>query len=393
MVSANIFADPIATAGPPSNIGSRSDHPVPRQGIIKSGPIETNKFYANMFLGTQSSPTFLHPYSVAWAKGGGSSGSWGLAISQIDASQRVYGPTDNTTGAASYFLNPIGIQSMVISALELNTSTVLTTESPLAFSVIVQLRANAAAAPAVQFPLVQGQAFITAIYNGSTPLIQSGVFFKSLTKSSNSTTNGASKYEFQLMDGTNWLLYAYNTSGTALDLQLVNDGNAEAQAPFYGIIQIAKDPGNAEALYDATCGGYPTGVELSGTADGATGTYTFSFSKGGLANTQLLMFALPHLVASFDSATRAGVIADVTLQTTTKGIATAVVADSWTMVETLPVDIGFYPWLPGVGSKVAMSNSTRAYVQTIAQEELSQNMQAQTDVNSIYYDGKVGTDP
>lgn len=388
MVSTNIFADPIATGAPPSNIGSRKDHPVVRQGVIANGPIGTNKFYANMFLGSQTSPTFLHPYSVAWAKGKGSSSSWGLAISHIDASQRVYGNTDSRTGAAAYYLNPVGIQSMVISAQELTSSTILTTDSPTAYSATVQLRPNAAAAPAVQFPLVQGQAFVTALYSGATPLIQTGVFFKTVTKSTQEAKSGVVKYKFQLQDGTKWILYAYSTGGTALDLQVINDSTAKAKAPFYGTVQIAKDPGNAETVYDAACGAYPTGVELSGSVNGATGSYTFTFSKGGLASTQLLMFALPHQVASFDSRTRAGVLSGVTLQTTTKGIANAVVADSWTMVESMPVDMSFYPWLPGVGNKAAMSANTRAYVRQVAQQELSQNIQAQTDQNSVYFSGK-----
>jgi endo-1,3(4)-beta-glucanase len=389
MVSANIFADPIATAAPPSNIGSRRDHPVVRQGVISNGPIGTNKFYANMFLGSQTSPTFLFPYSVAWAKGKGASASWGLVISHIEASQRVFGNTDSTTGAASYYLNPIGIQSMVISAQELNSSTVLTTESPTAYSAKVQLRANAAALPAVEFPLVQGQAFITAIYNGAMPLIQTGVFFRSVTKSAQEAKTGVTKYRFQLQDGTKWLLYSYPTSGTALDLQVVNDGTAKSRGPFYGTIQIAKDPGTAEAVYDNACGAYPTGVELSGTANGATGTYTFTFTKGGMPGFPLLMFALPHQVSSFDSGTRSAMQNGVNLQTTTKGIAVGVMADSWTMVETMPVDISFYPWLPGVGSKAAMSDSTRAYVRTIAQQELSQDILGQTDQSSVYFSGKV----
>jgi len=49
---ANIF-QPIDTSPPPSNLGSRSDHPVPRLGIKpQSAPLDTNKFYANFFLGT-----------------------------------------------------------------------------------------------------------------------------------------------------------------------------------------------------------------------------------------------------------------------------------------------------------------------------------------------------
>ena len=76
--SENIF-QPVETNAPASVIGSRPDHPVPRLGIQpQQAPISTNKFYANFFLGSQTSGTWIHPYSIAWSKGGGSTQSWGM---------------------------------------------------------------------------------------------------------------------------------------------------------------------------------------------------------------------------------------------------------------------------------------------------------------------------
>ena len=46
-----------------------------------------------------------------------------------------------------------------------------------------------------------------------------------------------------------------------------------------------------------------------------------------MSNTTLIMFALPHHVESFDANTKSA-ITTVQLNTTTKGVATAVVADS-----------------------------------------------------------------
>src|SRR6266566_3590330 len=111
MACSNLFANPVDTKPPPPQIKRRDDHPVPRLGITQAAALETNKFYANFFLGSQSCPTYLHPYSVAWAKGKGTAGSWGIAISHVEAHQRVYGPA-GPTGAASYYANPIGIQSI-----------------------------------------------------------------------------------------------------------------------------------------------------------------------------------------------------------------------------------------------------------------------------------------
>jgi endo-1,3(4)-beta-glucanase len=389
MASPDIFADPIATEAPPANIARRQDHPVPRLGIAWTPPLSTNKFYANKFLGNQTCPDFLHPYSVAWAKGQGASKSWGMAISHIEAKQRVFGPTSSTTGASSYFINPIGIQSLCISAQELGSATAMTTDQLRDFSVRVNLRPSAGASAAAMFPLVQGAAFVTAIFNGAHPQIESGVFFRSVVRSSTDPKSGVTKYKLLLEDGTTWLLYAYGTQGNPLNLQVVNNGMARATSPFYGTVQVAKDPGNGEAMYDQACGAYATGVELSGTASGTTGTYTFKFQKGGMSGVKLAMFALPHHQASFDGATKAA-MTQVRLQTTTKGVAVAVLNDSWQMVEsTLPTGMGFVPWSPTSGSRTALSQGTKDFIHNVALQEVSQDMDQQSNLDSMYFSGKV----
>lgn len=397
MTSQNIF-QPVATDAPPSVISSRPDHPVPRLGIQpQNSPIGTNKFYANFFLGSQTAAAWTHPYSVSWSKGGGVSKSWGMSISHIDASQRVFGPDPNAN-PAQYFINPIGIQSVIISAVELNTSASLSMDSLTAFSANVNLLPKAGAAPAISFPLVQGMSFVTGIFTGATPILQTGVFFRSITKSTTGPKPGVTKFSIQLEDGKIWLVYAYSPSGAGLDFTVVNNGLAQATSGFSGIIQISKSTSSAsEALYDAACGAYPTTTTLSGTANGATGSYTLSYTKGGMTNTTLLIFALPHHIQSFSPNTTA-VVTNFTLDTTTKGAATAVVGDSWTMVETLPVSMGFGPWSPSTGNpggggstQFPFSQSAMASMQAVAGSEISQNMSAQSNLNSMYYSGKVFT--
>lgn len=387
--SSNIFDAPISTGAPPSIFSRRDDHPVPRLGVQKSAALSTNKFYQNFFLGSQSSITVLHPYAVSWSKGGGVTQSWGLSVSHIEASQFAFGPKQ-ANGASQYFINPIGIQSIVLSASELGNGTTLTTAQATEMSVLVQLRASGAAAPTIQFPLVQGSGFVTAQYNGATPTLQSGIFFASVTKINTQPRPGVTKYKIILNDGKVWLLYAYNTSGSPLDLQVINNGLVRSNSPFFGTVQIAKDPGSAEALYDAACGQYATGVTLSGTASGMRGEYSFNFAKGGLTGAPLLMYALPHHVQSFDNTTAAAVRSNVQLQSTTKGKGTAVVADAWKMVETrLPISMNFLPWSNTEGTKTTLSAAAKARVLQSAQSELSQDMDAQSNLNSMYYSGKV----
>lgn len=389
VASTNIF-EPIATTAPPSQISQRSDHPVPRLGIQQSAPISTNKFFQNFFLGSQASGTWLHPYSIAWSKGVGVTQSWGMAVSHIDADQLALGPV-NAYGAVDYFINPVGIQSLVLSAAELGSSTTLTTANITDMSALVQLRPSPSADPAIEFPLIQGAGFVTAIYHGVTPVIQSGIFFLNVTKVNAQPQPGVTKYRVGLNDGKTWYLYATTTDGSTLDLQVVNNGLMQASSPFTGTIQVAKDPnGVGEALYDAACGSYATGVTVSGTAVGMQGTYTFTFDKAGSNDAPLLMFALPHHVQSFDNSTNSSLQSTLQLQTTTKGIANAVVADSWTMVESrLPVSISFVPWSTTEGSKRTLSAAVQANILAIAQSELSQDISAQTDLNSMYYSGKV----
>jgi endo-1,3(4)-beta-glucanase len=326
-----------------------------------------------------------------WAKGKGASHSWGMAISHVDASQRVYGPPSDTTGsgAASYFINPSGIQSLCVSAKELGSSSTLTTDQLSDTYARVSLSPSAQGKPAIQVPLYQGAAFFTSVFNGARPMIQSGVLYKTVTRATKQIRNNVTKYKFVLEDGHTWLAYAYHVKGDPLDLQVLNNSTAQAKGPFVGIIQIAKDPGGGEALYDQYCGVYATGFKVSGSLSGSQGTYTFTWSKAGSTGTKLLLFALPHHVETFNSVTKSA-MTSLKLQTTTKGIGTAVAADTWTMTEpNLPTSIGFTPWHPAKGSISALSANAKAYVSTAAQQEIVQNIQQQTNQSSMYFSGKV----
>ncbi|CAJ2504847.1 Uu.00g122410.m01.CDS01 [Anthostomella pinea] len=386
--SSNIFGAAIATTAPPSVFQVRKDHPVPRLGVTGSPPIGTNKFYANFFLGGQNSPAYVHPYSLAWAKGQGATSSWGMSISHIEANQRVYGQVLPETGAARYFLSPTGVQSLCLSAVELGSTTSLTTDNLNSHSVNVNLHASAQGDPLITYPMVQGMGLVTAVYKGSTPQIESGILFKTITKSSKGPKPGITKYSITLEDGKVWHVYACSTSGDALDLQVSSSKLAKAAKPFNGFIQVAKDPGDAEAIIDAAAGAYPIGATLSATASGSKGTYTLTFQKAGFSDVKLLMYALPHHVASFDDNTSKAA-STAKLQTTTKGMAVGVVADSWTMVEpNMPVSMYLAPWDPATGSKTTLKDSCVSTVSASAVKELSQNVDQQSNQNSMYFSGK-----
>ena len=224
--------------------------------------------------------------------------------------------------------------------------------------------------------------------NGATPFIDSSVFFNTITPLA-SPSAGVTKYKLLLDDGNTWLLYATATNGSGLALTPLNTTRLEASGPFDGIIQVAKNPGDVaaqEASYDTSAGAYATTATLSASVDGVSGSYCLTWDKVGVSG--LMMMALPHHIQSMDSTTSAGQTA-IQLQTTTKGLATGVIGDSWTMVEpSMPVDIGFAPWNASTGSTNAIPTAAMTAIDTAGISDLSQDMNNQSNLNSMYYSGK-----
>ena len=331
---------------------------------------------------------------MAWSKGTGNAGSWGLAISHIDANQRAFGPANTTIpgNPVRYFINPIGIQSLIISAAELGPAAVLASENLDAFSAHAVLRPFARSANRVSFPLVQGMGFVTGVYTGLQLVIQSSVFFRSVV-AAESPRNGIFKYRLTLEDGKNWLLYAKPDDGHDPHLSLVSNTKLQGPRSWSGVIQIAKNNDGAagETVYDGSAGVYATSAKVTGSADGATGTYQLAWSKAGEVSgdaIKLLMYALPHHVQSFSGSTTLR-IKSLRLQTTSKGLASGVVADSWTLIErNLPTDIGFAPWSPSRRQVTGIPHAARQVIRDVANSEVRQDMDAQSNLDSMYFSGK-----
>ena len=371
----------------------RAGHPVPRLGINNvTGPIETNKFYSNFFLGSQGFPAFVQPYSLTWSKGSGNAQSYGMAVSHVDDSQKVFGPpnTNIPNSPRSYYINPLGIQSVILSAAELGSQTALTSDSLYVLSGNFHLSPSASSSSVITFPLVQGMGFVSALYTNLQPAIQSSVFFRNVA-AANSTKTGVFKWKVTLEDGKMWVIYATPDNGINPNFQLVSSTLLQGIPNWSGDIQVAKLPADGdESVYDDAAGVYPTTGQLAGFAQNSSAQYSISWNKGGACanNSTLLMFALPHHVQSFDDNTRSKIV-NLTLDTTTKGKATAVSLDYWVMNEQLPTDMGFAPWRPvGAQSIRSLSTATIATIQNVSAVEASQNMSAQSNLNSMYYSGK-----
>lgn len=253
----------------------------------------------------------------------------------------------------------------------------LSLNDPTAFSVQAVMQAGNGS---IVFPLVQGMGFVTGIYSNLTPMLQTGIFFRAVEKAG--TVNGMTKYRITLEDSKIWLLYATGD----VTFNLIGNGKIEGPANFSGIVQLAKTPKDsrtAESLYDSAAGTFALGRTLSGSIDGSTGNYNLSHQKQG--NGPLLMFALPHHVQSITGAQ----VTDIQLQTTTKGIATAVIGDIWNLRENdLPVSMGFEPWSVSGGTHVTTDTNTFSIMAASAASETGQDINGQTNLDSMYFSGK-----
>ena len=296
-----------------------------------------------------------------------------------------------------YFINPIGIQSLILSAAELGNSTILTTNSLQAFSVNALLQPQPGSVASISFPLLQGMGFVTAIYTGLQPVIQSGVQFLRVVPIQTPRV-GVYKYRITLADQKSWLMYAMPNDGQNPRFQLVSSTTLQGPPAWSGFIQVAKNPAGStgEFNYDKSAGFYATSATVSGQALGSVSTYTISWSKAGLyvpsivqpRAPPLIMFALPHHVASFGEGTAVAKLS-IKLQTTTKGVATAVFADSWTLVEpNLPTDMGFAPWTPTKRKATPLDSAALNIISQVAVSEINQDIPARTNLDSMYFSGK-----
>ncbi|GIZ45238.1 hypothetical protein CKM354_000841600 [Cercospora kikuchii] len=414
-LSASDIFRPIGT-GAPLVPDAPKDHPCPRIGIQpQSRRLQTNKFYSALFLNEQKSPVFTFPYSVQWAKGEGQLQSWGFVVSHTEPEQwaRADGQPGKDAGQWAFFGAPVGVEYIILSASELvvnsaNMTPGLTTDTLEWGSVKANLFPPEWMTPVMTLPLLQGSAYITAEYHWGKPLIQSSVGFKNLTFAGALPNNLTHKYVAYLHNNHKWLIYitpldpSYEVNRFDLDGR---GSSINGPSLFNGVIQVAKVPRadgaatlnvrdiaspetDPELIYDQSAGTYPIGVNITGTVDGKTGSYTLSWTKNGTQDQDLLMFALPHHTESMSYPDQNG-LTNLQLRTTTKGMATAVKGDSWTMTEKdLPIEMGFSPWTPKVGNVDKYSDPVLEAVERLGADDIREDILGQTNVSSAYYDGK-----
>lgn len=316
-----------------------------------------------------------------------------MAVSHIEAKQLAEAkPNPKIPGhPIEYYINPIGIQSMILSAAELQSSTVLTVDKPKGFSANAVLQPKNGSQNSITFPVLQGMAFVTGVYSNLQPQVQSGVFFKKVV-TAGSPRSGIFKYQAAMEDGTDWLVYVTPSDGKDPSMKLESNSTLSGPTGFSGTVQVAKNPAgdSGEKLFDNSAGVYATEANVSGGVSGDTGSYSLTWTKAGkgASSAPLMMYALPHHVESLDSGSQ-GRVTNITLRTTTKGMATAIIGENWNMTEkNLPTSMGFAPWSPSHGNIKEISTTAQQVINKVAPTELNQDMKKQTSLDSMYFSGK-----
>jgi endo-1,3(4)-beta-glucanase len=290
------------------------------------------------------------------------------------------------------YINPRK-QSLILSAIELDTQTLLRTDTHLPFSVNINLTLPwSLEEPKITFPVVQGMSFVTAGFRDATPMIQTGG--KGFVEVSSPKSMGRTvKHHVKDVDGRDWLVYVNPVTGSrhdAADFVRTNTNTLVGPPGFKGTIQVAKNPlgGEGEALYDKAVGAFVCEASVTAVVEDGRAKYSFNYTKIG--NSRLLMFALPHHIQSLDPELNKQVTR-LQLRTTTKGMATAVWAEKLTMIEpSLPTTMSFGPWGPNMNASVKLRYPPEVVnlISAVAERDLRRIMSEAIPQESMYYAGK-----
>lgn len=358
-------------------------------GVSNTLPYETNKFYGNLFLGNQDNMAWTYPYGVFWDR----TTHFGLSVLHTDVSKRTFGPT-NSNGAASYYYNAPRVGELVFSANTFHADASMQLTDMTEFSAKVTISDGLSDPSSIEFPLVKGMGFVTAIYHGSMIVrISSDFAVTTLTKET-TLLDSLVLYRATLNSGTQWLLYVTKpVFPNNFQLNLVNN-------VIYGsgyldgvIIQAAVAPAvkDQEAFYLAAAGKYVTSAKVTGSLACTAAKYSFDYTTAGSSLSDLpLLFALPHHLEALDSITLQSATG-ISLDSTTKGKMYAFLTSSLSFAETINPDIQFLPWRQDFGTTIKYGESQLQAIHAAARSELNGVDVAATIalLGSMYYMGKL----
>lgn len=391
--SGDLF-EPISNESPLS-VFKREELPLEiPEGTSNDIPYETNKFYANLFLDSQTSMIWSYPYGLYWK----TQDYYGLGIQHTDKNNRVFGDDSTHTDGKTFFFNPTNNAELLISAESLTEDNNKMSVSDMkSMSVTVKLSgSDSADTDYVEIPIVQGMGFVTAIYHGDMVAELNTLYGVSSLKkeSSSALAENVLKYRVTLFNDYEYLVYVtLPEQDDDFELQADDSFHILASKSVDGlIIQMAYAPenGDHDGYYDEAAGMYPVSAEVSGSASGGSASYKFSYkTEGESSSGSTMIFALPHHVESFDSSTD-GSKTPIKLTSTTKGDMVGLLSNEIGLIEELNSDIGFLPWSPQLSGDLSYDSDKLKKLAETAQEELNVDIKLTVaNMNSNYFSGKV----
>lgn len=363
-------------------------------GVSNDGPIQTNKFYTNLMVGSQSSSAFVYPYSL-WKYSSGQ--NLGLVVQHTSSNQYSFGNYDSN-GNSEFLINPLGINELFFSSTNFNSGAMMNLDTMTPSSTNVKLVQGSAGNDYVEIPLVQGMGFATAIYHGSLiAKLGSGVGIKVFSQvNSEFLADGIIKYRIELLSGVTWLCYVTipdNVSKSSFSLNAQNAYSIVGNTAIDGLIiqtSVAPEDANLEVFYDQAAGMYITDMQLTGTTDGETANYGFTYTtKGKSLSGNSIIFALPHHESSLVPA-MANSYTGICMQSTTKGVMKGYLSTYLKFSQELNKQLSWLPWSPQLGSaELKFSSEQLKLLAEVANAELQVSISASISGLNTYYIGKV----
>lgn len=366
-------------------------------GVSNSFKYQTNKFYVNLFLGTQTNMIWSYPFGLQWTK----SSYYGFAVQHTIVSKRVFGTTTNSK-TPSYYFNPIDIKEMIISATSFTSSkNKLNVSNMKVMTANVKLSTDGSVSTNyIEIPVVQGMGMVTSIYHGNlVPRINSAVGFKTfVSETSTNLNSNVIKYRATLFSGVQYLIYVTLPSGTSKNsfkLLAKDSYTLNGSKAINGlIIQLAVAPStkSQDMYYDSAAGKYVIEGKLKAKVTGGkSAEYRFSYNtKGSSKSGKPIVFAYQHHFESFDAATKKG-LTGVKIPSTTKGDMYGYLETELVINENFNLNVQMLPWTQLLGSKSLKYTSNQLQIMAkVANTELSVNIATLVNsANSNYYSGKI----
>lgn len=380
--SANIFDEPISMK-PPLSLFTRREHPVkfpPNLNHSPGKPVDTNKFYGNLLLGNQTLPVWTHPYSVWYSK----ETFFGLAVSHIRASQRAFGPDI----PPRFFFSPTGIKSFIFSSIEFKSPEDIQFHLFNLKNLSCNVFMKQSEDKFIDFPLVQGMGFVTAIYHRLVPVLNSAVGVKTFMVSGIIGEN-IRKYEIQLEDNTIWCLYVTISKGVDFNLKLINGNTIVCDRMVDScVFQLVADK---KPEIDLAAGCYPIECKLFGSTSESKGFYSLSYITDGTSlNKTTLMYALPHHIKNFTKDMESRETSSY-LDSTVSGAMRGYLTNDFHIQVEIPNNLEFDPFstISGKTNPKYLPEVLDSIRESAIAEINTSNILEESNLDSMYFSGKI----